>query len=658
MSRSNPLFIGTLVLLVLANQGLSLMPDKRTVTLIKDAVFEVVALKPAEDYIEYDKPLPLDLIPFAIRNDKYLPIGTAFAVNESTLATAAHVFSLYMKSQYAPISIRDSEGRIYQVDRVTGYSTWRDVMYFTLKGKKFTRFFTQNTKPVLNEPVFAVGNALGEGIVIRDGLLVSETYESESGQWKWLRFSAAASPGNSGGPLLDKNGRIIGIITMKSENENLNFALPVSEAVKQLGRPALLHMKSVYTLPNCSFQKLMTIDLEAALPCAYDTVRKQLHDDYCQIIENKYYDLLKENRAQTFPFGPGSINLQYDISYKNYPNIIGQAKDGHWTTYIPNSTSTADLGDNGSLTYGGIYGYLLMNLRTPDSIAVADIFSNSKMLMDLLLKGLPFDRNIGNTSAKILSLGPAIDQTVFRDDFGRRWAVLTWNISYSDESIILFTLPTPDGAICLMRAVPTSILDNGVVLDMHFLADMMFFSYYGTLKNWRDFLSHPELLPEDFPVSLGNGNGAGYSFKADWLTVDLKKGPYSMNDDSDLRLRFGYSAAGEKAVWSIRGITVGQSKDNSNFYSVTATPKPVPEADNDYRADWQKKLTGEHPYNQTGYYEDQLTYIARILTNAGGGAKEPTVAYLIKCGQEGTAPEKDMRRMLDKVSKSITIKQP
>src|SRR5581483_8096915 len=88
-----------------------------------------------------------------------------------------------------------------------------------------------NAKPSLNSVVYAVGNALGTGVVIRDGLYTSDTPEDENGRWKWMRFSAAASPGNSGGPLLDQDGKVIGVVLMKSPNENLNYALPIGEVL-------------------------------------------------------------------------------------------------------------------------------------------------------------------------------------------------------------------------------------------------------------------------------------------------------------------------------------------------------------------------------------------------------------------------------------------
>jgi S1-C subfamily serine protease len=51
-----------------------------------------------------------------------------------------------------------------------------------------------------------------------------------------IQFDAAANPGNSGGPLLDRNGRVIGIVTgIVSPNENgifggIGFAVPITSA--------------------------------------------------------------------------------------------------------------------------------------------------------------------------------------------------------------------------------------------------------------------------------------------------------------------------------------------------------------------------------------------------------------------------------------------
>jgi serine protease Do len=48
---------------------------------IQAATFEVVIKKPEKDALTYEKPLPLELLPYAERTDAYWSIGTAFAIS-------------------------------------------------------------------------------------------------------------------------------------------------------------------------------------------------------------------------------------------------------------------------------------------------------------------------------------------------------------------------------------------------------------------------------------------------------------------------------------------------------------------------------------------------------------------------------------------------
>lgn len=42
---------------------------------------------------------------------------------------------------------------------------------------------------------------------------------------------SGASPGNSGGPLCDGEGKVIGIVIGKSPNENLNYSPPIARVL-------------------------------------------------------------------------------------------------------------------------------------------------------------------------------------------------------------------------------------------------------------------------------------------------------------------------------------------------------------------------------------------------------------------------------------------
>ncbi|KAJ0342368.1 hypothetical protein COL154_014107, partial [Colletotrichum chrysophilum] len=78
---------------------------------IQPPTLEVVAAKP-KDTLTYEKPLPLDLLPYQERTDKYHSIGTAFAIGPNTYVTAAHVFMIGYQSLWGPPELRDASGKV------------------------------------------------------------------------------------------------------------------------------------------------------------------------------------------------------------------------------------------------------------------------------------------------------------------------------------------------------------------------------------------------------------------------------------------------------------------------------------------------------------------------------------------------------------------
>ncbi len=77
------------------------------------------------------------------------------------------------------------------------------------------------------EKVYAIGNSKGQRICILDRI-VSDS-ERLIGSNKFIMFSAPIVHGNSGGPLFNGNGEVIGIATLGREDAlAMNYAIPVS----------------------------------------------------------------------------------------------------------------------------------------------------------------------------------------------------------------------------------------------------------------------------------------------------------------------------------------------------------------------------------------------------------------------------------------------
>ncbi|HEX5284941.1 MAG TPA: tetratricopeptide repeat-containing serine protease family protein [Bryocella sp.] len=151
-------------------------------------------------------------------------LGTAFVVGPRTLITNAHVVSsgtpvLAVGPVRIPI-------RVVRRDEKNDLALLRVDVDLTS-----TALPLRDTVPSPGERVYAIGNPEGLEKSISEGLI--SAVRSEGGR-KLLQISSPISHGSSGGPILDSQGRVVGVaVGILPDGENLNFAVPV-EFVREI----------------------------------------------------------------------------------------------------------------------------------------------------------------------------------------------------------------------------------------------------------------------------------------------------------------------------------------------------------------------------------------------------------------------------------------
>ena len=157
---------------------------------------------------------------FTVKTDDGLGAGFAgwMADGQLYVVTAAHVVSEV--GQQVLLERNTGSWRAEVVARDRG----RDLAVLRVDGKPVgAKPLWQ--KPVPNKPrvgdaLLLVGSPFGLGGSVTSGV-VSRVRPKE------IQTDAAANPGNSGGPAVDRNGRVVGVL-VAGGGENINFAVPIA----------------------------------------------------------------------------------------------------------------------------------------------------------------------------------------------------------------------------------------------------------------------------------------------------------------------------------------------------------------------------------------------------------------------------------------------
>ena len=158
-------------------------------------------------------------------------LGSGFAVGENCIVTNAHVID-----NPNNIVLTTYTGETH-VAYLVGYDQDKDIAVLGVRNVKFTPLTIADYKSLnTGDDVYAIGAPKSMAYTITKGIISAK--ERKIGKYKYIQTDAAINEGNSGGPLLDDKGRVIGINTLKmSDSEGIGLAIPmtvVSDFLKSL----------------------------------------------------------------------------------------------------------------------------------------------------------------------------------------------------------------------------------------------------------------------------------------------------------------------------------------------------------------------------------------------------------------------------------------
>jgi len=137
------------------------------------------------------------------------------------------------------VKVRLSDGRQYEAE-IIGADPKTDIAVLKVDAEELPALtLADSEQSRVGDIVFAAGNPLGVGLTVTQGIISATNRTSlsiidEGGYENFIQTDAAINRGNSGGPLVDAQGRIVGIntaiLSQSGGSIGIGFAIPSSLA--------------------------------------------------------------------------------------------------------------------------------------------------------------------------------------------------------------------------------------------------------------------------------------------------------------------------------------------------------------------------------------------------------------------------------------------
>jgi len=163
--------------------------------------------------------------------------GSGFIISsDGYILTNYHVIETAYQNNFS-LMVYLADGTAYEAE-IIGYESNSDFAIIKIDAAGLNPAVIGDSDSLrVGQKVYAVGNPFGDLVYTMTEGIVSALDRQVTVERKTIdtfQFSAAVNPGNSGGPIYNANGEVVGIVTakfMRDSVEGIGFAIPINDAI-------------------------------------------------------------------------------------------------------------------------------------------------------------------------------------------------------------------------------------------------------------------------------------------------------------------------------------------------------------------------------------------------------------------------------------------
>ena len=294
------------VLAVGAYFVLKLMPTRQSAELSSEEIYRLASPATVEIRVETE-------------------FGTATGTGFFTSADGKIITNFHVIEDATAGAVYLNNGEKYDIQKLIGFDTYLDIAIIQIDYQPTTILEMRTDLLQTGETVYALGSSLGLADSFSEGIISAN--QREIGGQIFIQTTAPISHGNSGGPLIDKYGRVIGITTAGIESgQNLNLAVPISNVAKigqsnPVNFPDKLSFPEELTIKKAGISYWEWIDGNYPAVVVCNTETKEYHYKRCyESILARYREVHKPSESETDQYISMYLNEAISNGYKKCPD--------------------------------------------------------------------------------------------------------------------------------------------------------------------------------------------------------------------------------------------------------------------------------------------------------------------------------------------------